>query len=134
MLDTNVLSELLRPTPDARVVAYVRSLTDPIISAITLHELVFGVELLPLGQRKTKLSAGIDEMRLRFRDRTVPIDGEVARIAGSLRAAETLAGFAPHGMDALIAACAVVSSARLATRNTKDFVRMGLALVNPWMV
>jgi predicted nucleic acid-binding protein len=132
MLDTKVLAELLRPGADGRVIAYVASLADPIISAIAIHELVFGVGLLPDGQRKARLGARIDELRLRFEDRTVPIDGEVARIAGNLRAAEVRAGFALDGMDALIAACAIVSSARLATRNTKDFERMGLDLVNPW--
>jgi hypothetical protein len=132
MLDTNVLSELLRPGADEKVVAYVSSLADPIISAIAIHELVFGVGLMPDGQRKARLGARIDELRVRFKERTVLIDGEVARIAGDLRASEVRAGFAPDGMDALIAACAIVSSARLATRNTKDFVRMGLDLVNPW--
>jgi toxin FitB len=132
MLDTNVLSELLRPEASAKVVAFVSSLTDPIVSAIVFHELAFGVEKLPSGQRKTRLSAGIDEVRHRFRERIVAVDAEVARIAGNLRAAEALSGFAADGMDSLVAACAIVASARLATRNTKDFARMGVELVDPW--
>src|ERR1700722_5403601 len=133
MIDTNVLSELLRPQADARVVAFINSQADPIVSAIVFHEVTFGVEKLPPGQRKARLSAAIDEVRHQFKERTVSIDAEVARIAGNLRAAEALSGFATDGMDSLVAACAIVASARLATRNTKDFARMGIELVNPWM-
>ena len=133
MLDTNVLSELLRPQADARVVAFINSLADPVVSVIVFHELAFGVEKLPPGQRKARLSAGIDEVRHRFKERTVPVDAEVARIAGNLRAAEAVSGFAADGMDSLVAASAIVAAARLATRNTKDFARMGIELVNPWM-
>jgi predicted nucleic acid-binding protein len=133
MLDTNVLSELLQPQANARVVAFINSQADPIVSAIVFHELTFGVEKLPPGQRKARLSAAIDEVRHQFKERTVSIDAEVARIAGNLRAAEALSGFATDGMDSLVAACAIVASARLATRNTKDFARMGIELVNPWM-
>jgi len=132
MLDTNVLSELLRPGADRRVVAFIGEQTDPIVCAAVFHELIYGVELLPAGTKKARLNAGIETFRRRFRDRTIVIDAEVAEISGRLRAGETRSGFALQPMDALIAASAIAASARLATRNTKDFERLGIELVNPW--
>ncbi len=132
MLDTNVLSELLRPEADERVVAFVESQTDPVVSAAVFHELTYGVELLPAGRRKARLSAGIETFRRQFRDRTIAIDADIAEIAGRLRAGETRSGFSMQALDALVAASAVTASARLATRNTKDFERLGIELVNPW--
>ncbi len=132
LLDTNVISELLRPDANARVVAFVEALARPILSAIVLHELTFGLEMMPAGRRKMQLSAGIEDVRQRFRGRIIGVDDEVAKIAGRLRANEALSGFEADGMDALIGASAIVSSARLASRNTKDFVRMHIELVNPW--
>ena len=132
MLDTNILSELLRPEADERVVAFVESQTDPIVSAAVFHELTCGVELLPPGQRKARLSAGIETFRRQFRDHTIAIDAGVADIAGRLRAGQTRSGFSLQAMDALIAASAIAASARLATRNTKGFERLGIDLVNPW--
>ena len=132
MLDTNVLSELLRPEADARVVAFVEAQTDPIVPAAAFHELIYGIELLPPGARKARLSAGIEIFRRQFRDHTIAIDAEIAEIAGRFRAGETRTGLALEAMDALIAACAIAASARLATRNTKDFERLGIELVNPW--
>ncbi len=132
MLDTNVLSELLRPEADERVIAFVEAQTDPIVSVAVFHELTYGVELLPAGRREARLSAGIETFRRQFRDRTIAIDAEIADISGRLRAGETRSGFSLQAMDALIAASAIAASARIATRNTKDFERLGLELVNPW--
>jgi len=132
MLDTNVLSELLRPDADSRVVAFVEAQTEPIVSAVVFHELICGVELLPSGARRARLNAGIETLRRQFRDRTVGVDAEIAGIAGRLRAGETRSGFALRAMDALIAACAISASARLATRNVRDFERLDIELVNPW--
>lgn len=132
MLDTNVLSELLRPEADERVVAFIESQSDPIVSAVVFHELTYGVELLPAGRRKARLGAGIETFRRQFRDHTIAVDAEIAEIAGRLRAGETRSGFSLEDTDAFIAACAIAASARLATRNTKDFERFGIELVNPW--
>jgi len=132
MLDTNVLSELLRPAADRRVVAFIEEQRDPIVCAAVFHELTYGVELLPAGTKKARLSAGIETFRRQFRERTIDMDAEIAEISGRLRAGETRSGFALQPMDALIAASAITASARLATRNTKDFERLGIELVNPW--
>jgi len=132
MLDTNVLSELLRPAADRRVVAFIEEQRDPIVCAAVFHELTYGVELLPAGTKKARLSAGIETFRRQFRERTIDMDAEIAEISGRLRAGETRSGFALQPMDALIAASAITASARLATRNTKDFERLGIEPVNPW--
>lgn len=133
LLDTNVLSELLRPRPEPRVIDFVEAQTDLIVSAIVFHEMILGLSLMADGRKKTMLSAGIEAFRHKFENRIVVVDHSVAVIAGRLRAVELQAGFEGDGMDALIAACAIVSAARLATRNTKDFLRMGVELVNPWI-
>lgn len=133
MLDTNVLSELLRPEADGRVVAFIAAQADPVVSVAAFHELVYGVELLPAGARRARLSAGIEGFRRRFRERTVAIDTDIAETAAWLRADEQRSGFVLHTMDALIAASAIAASARLATRNIKDFERLGIELVNPWL-
>ncbi len=132
MLDTNVLSELLRPDGDARVIAFIERQTDPVVSAVMFHELTYGVELLPAGRKKAQLSAGIETFRRQFRDRTIAIDAEIADISGRLRAGDVRSGFSLQAMDALVAASAIAASSRLATRNTKDFERLGIELVNPW--
>jgi len=121
MLDTNVLSELLRPAADRRVVAFIEEQRNPIVCAAVFHELTYGVELLPAGTKKARLSAGIETFRRQFRDRTIDMDAEIAEISGRLRAGETRSGFALKAMDSLIAASAIVASARLATRNIVDF-------------
>ena len=132
MLDTNVLSELLRPNGDARVRAFVETLENPLVSAIVFHELNYGVELMDAGVKRARLSAGIETFRRRYRSRTISVDAEIAEIAGRLRAGETRSGFMLDAPDALIAATAVSLSARLATRNIRHFARLALDLVDPW--
>jgi predicted nucleic acid-binding protein len=132
LLDTNVLSELLRSVPTPEVLAFVDAQTNPLVSAAVFHELTYGVEMLPMGHRRARLSAGIQLFRRRFRDRTIAINAEIADVSGRLRAGAQRSGFSLKPLDALIAACAIAASARLATRNTKDFARLGIALVNPW--
>ncbi len=132
LLDTNVLSELLRPDGDPKVGAFVETLGNPLVSAIVFHELSYGVEMLAAGANRARLSAGIETFRNRFRERTVFVDIEIADIAGRLRAGQARSGFELNAPDALIAATAVTLSARLATRSTRHFERMSLELVNPW--
>jgi predicted nucleic acid-binding protein len=114
------------------VVDFVEAQSNLIVSAIVFHEMILGLSLMAEGRKKTMLSAGVEAFRVKFEDRIVTVDHTVAVIAGQLRADEIRAGFEADGMDALIAACAIVSTARIATRNTKDFLRMGIELVNPW--
>lgn len=132
LLDTNVLSELVRPKPDPRVQAFVRAQTVPLISALTLHELVFGAERASHPARRTRLLSWIAGIRHEFGGRIVEIDADVAEQAGRLRAAAVAQGANIDPMDTLIAACAIARGASIATRNVRDFTTFGVALLDPW--
>ncbi len=133
LLDTNVLSELMRPSPQPGVVRFVEQLDSPFVSAAVFQELAYGMALLPAGRRKARMSGEINIFLAQFETRTVAIDARVATLSGRLRADLKRAGLELAPMDALIAASAISISARLATRNVKDFRRLDLELVNPWM-
>jgi len=131
-LDANIICELLRPEGEIRVRAFVERLTNPLVSVVVFHELAYGVEMLPAGTRRARLSAGIAIFRDHYRSRTVAVDAEIAEIAGRLRAGEAQSGYRLDTPDALIAATAIAHSARLATRKIRDFERLAIELVNPW--
>lgn len=132
LLDTNVLSELVRPKPDPKVQAFVRAQTDPLISALTIHEIVFGAERAADPARRTKLIAWVAAIRSQFAGRIVDIDANVAEQAGRLRASAASQGLNTDPVDALIAACAISRSAAIATRNIRDFTPLGVTVVDPW--
>ncbi len=132
LLDTNVVSELVRPAPDARVVAFVRSQSDAWLSTVTLHELVYGAERVTDPNRRTRLLSWIDGIRAQFRHRLVPVDGGVAELAGRMRADAERQGRPADPMDVLTAACARQCGLTLATRNVRDFEALGVRLTDPW--
>jgi toxin FitB len=132
LLDTNVLSELVRPRPDARVVAFVAALDAPLLSVLTIHELTFGAARSPDPERRERLMAWVDTVRRRFAGRVIDVDPDVAEIAGRLRAVADGGGRPADPIDALIAASAMVRGAAVATRNVRDFEPLGVALVDPW--
>jgi toxin FitB len=84
LLDTHVLSELVRPMPNPKLQAFVRSQSDPIISALTIHELVFGAERASEPGRRTKLLSSVGGIRSQFAGRIVDVDADVAEQAGRL--------------------------------------------------
>ena len=132
LLDTNVLSELVRPRPDANVVAFLRAQDSPYLSSITFFELTYGAERNPSPVRRPKLIAWIGGLRDQFAGRVVAIDEEVAEHAGRLRAAAEAQGRPTNTIDALIAACAATKGVPVATRNIRDFEPLGISLINPW--
>ena len=132
MLDTNVLSELVRPQPDERVTAYVRGLESPLLSVLTLHELTFGAARIRDTGRRERLALWIDTVRARFAGRIVDVDADVAEVAGRLRALADHAGRPTDPIDALIAACAMVRGAAVATRNVHGFEPLGVEVIDPW--
>jgi toxin FitB len=132
LLDTNVLSELVRSRPDERVTAYVGSVTSPLVSVLTLHELTFGAATSRDPSRRERLMAWIDTVRRRFAGRIVDVDADVAEIAGRIRAAGSLDGRPSDPIDALIAASALLRDATVATRNVRDFEPLGVAVIDPW--
>jgi hypothetical protein len=130
--DTNVVSELVRAHPFEKVRAFVRSQTDPLISALTIHELVFGAQRATDPARRAKLFAWIAALQSQFGGRIVDIDASVAERAGHMRAAAASQGETCDPIDALIAACAASHGAVVATRNVRDFAPLGAAYINPW--
>lgn len=133
LLDTNVLSELVCARPQPQVVAFVRAQSDPLISALTIHEIAYGAERAPDPARRAKLVAWVAQIRRQFAGRIVAIDADIAEQAGRLRAAAAAAqGASTDPIDALIAACAVARAASVATRNTRDFEAYGVGLIDPW--
>jgi hypothetical protein len=132
LLDTNVVSELVRPRPDPRIVEFVRVQPDPMISVITLHELTYGAERLPQAARRVSLIAWIASIRAQFANRLIGIDVDTALEAGRLRAAAEAQGKQTEALDALIAASALSRGAAVATRNVADFLPLGVRVINPW--
>jgi len=135
VLDTNVLSELMRPAPSDSVRRWVagQSAGELFITAITQAEILFGLALLPPGQRRTVMTATAEEMfREDFRDRILDFDTGSARHYASIAAARRRLGRPISEFDAQIAAIATSRSATVATRNIADFMDCGLALVDPW--
>ena len=132
LLDTNVLSELVRQRPDGRVLAFVEAVEAPLLSVLTLHELTYGAARVADLARRERLMAWIDTIRRRFAARLVEVDADVAEIAGRLRATARLAGHPTDAVDALIAASATIRGAVVATRNVRDFAPLGVPTTDPW--
>lgn len=132
LLDTNVLSELVRPAPDQRILAFVRELADPLISVLTIHEIADGADRAPNPDRRARLVAWVAAIRSQFAGRIVEIDADIAEQAGRMRAAAAARGAPADPIDALIAACGSRRGAAVATRNIRDFTAFGIRLVDPW--
>jgi toxin FitB len=135
VLDTNVVSELMRPQPDARVSAWIRR-TPPLelfLAAVTLGEIVRGVARLPAGPRRSRLEPWVSELLPRqFAGRILAFDQPAAVIWGELMGAADLAGRPRAAADGQIAATALRHDMVLVTRNTADFDGVLAALLNPW--
>ncbi|WP_193127611.1 type II toxin-antitoxin system VapC family toxin [Gulosibacter sediminis] len=137
VLDTNVISEIFRPSPEPRVVEWLVSLTgDVAITSITLAELLAGVRRLPNGQRKDELAQRIDEAVAPYRgSRSVlAFDTDAAERYAEVLASREAAGAPVRTADAQIAAICLAHGATCATRNVKDFQHTGVELVDPWKV
>lgn len=135
LLDTNLISEWIKPNPHAGVVSWLASADEDRIymSVVTLAELRHGVERLAAGHRRKRLNEWLeDELPQRFGNRILPIDVAVADIWGRIVARRETLGRPIGAMDALIAATAQVHDLTLATRNEADFDSAVSAIVNPW--
>lgn len=136
LLDTCVLSEMVKPSPDSRVSGWL-STQHPdalYISTLTLGELQKGVARLEPCARKTFLENFIHaEIREGFEGRILNVDTEVALLWGNLVARSELAGQRMPYVDSLIAATALFHGMTLVTRNTRDVEASGVTLLNPWL-
>ncbi|MCL1922505.1 MAG: type II toxin-antitoxin system VapC family toxin [Propionibacteriaceae bacterium] len=133
VLDTNVVSETLKPHPDEGVIQWLTTHgNDTTITAITVAEISVGIEILPEGKRKRDLRQWIGEVFDSYESRVLVLDNQSARIYGSLVARRRSQGNPLTTEDAMIAAICTVGGFPLATRNTKDFEGLDLTLINPW--
>jgi predicted nucleic acid-binding protein len=135
LLDTNVISELMRERPHHHVQKFFAENPATVIwtCSIVVAELLFGVELMPSGRRQRMLSQAIEDMiQEDFRQQILPFNLEAARSYGKIRALRQRMGRPISETDAQIAAIALAHSARLATRNISDFEHCGVTLINPW--
>jgi toxin FitB len=137
LLDTNVLSELMRRQPDQMVMDWFAGHTGDqfYVSAITTAEILLGIALLPAGKRRDALAAAADEMFSQdFAGRCLPFDATAAACYAAVVSGRRSAGYATTTEDAQIAAIALAHGYPLTTRNTKDFQHInGLTLYNPWL-
>ncbi len=136
ILDTNVLSELLKPAPSTQVIAWLSKQPglQLFTTSVTQAEILYGVELLPKGKRKSKLESMVAAIfEQDFRDRILPFDTEAARIFPKIAASRRAAGRPMAEFDAQITAIAQSRVAGLATRNIADFEDCSIALINPWL-
>lgn len=135
LLDTNVLSELVRPAPDPTVVACVRAWPplDLHVSVLTLGEIARGVALLPVGARQARLQRWLaSELPRQFEGRVLPVDAAVAAAWGRLGAEGQQAGRPLPAVDGLLLATAAVHGLTLVTRNVGDCAGRGVAVLDPW--
>lgn len=135
VLDTNVISELMRATPDARVRDWVREVLPDLIftTSVTLAEVRFGIARLAAGRRRALLGAAADDVFGTFADRVLPFDAAAANAYADIVVERERIGEPIAGFDAQIAAICRIHRAALATRNTSDFARLGLDLIDPWL-
>ena len=136
LLDTNVISELMRPDPDRAVLAWFDTHADgeAWTSAVVVAELLSGIDLMPSGRRQRTLREHVEAMIAEdFLGRILDFDLEAARHYGRILAVRQRMGRPIDEMDAEIAAIARVHGATLATRNTDDFYECGVTVVNPWI-
>ena len=135
VLDTNVISEAMLPLPNARVRQWLS--TQPtqqlFTTTVSLAEILYGIEILPLGKRRALLLTTAETMFANlFTQRILSFDPPAARAFPAIAASRRLHGRPISIVDAQIAAIAKANGANLATRNTPDFEHCGVRLINPW--
>ena len=127
LIDTSVISELMRPRPSPKVVRWMNGLDAFALSVITVEEVRYGLAL----RRSARLESIFERLVDHFAT-VLPVTVEVAEACGRLRAAQRARGRTRTQADMLIAATAAVGRLRLATRNVKDFDGCGVPLTNPF--
>jgi toxin FitB len=135
VLDTNVVSELMRAVPSATVLAWFNAqAADTLwLSSVAASELLYGVARLPEGARKEHLARAITDMLEQdFSGRILSFDLASASVYATLVARREQKGLPIAMADAQIAATCIAYGAELATRNQKHFADLGMPLINPW--
>jgi predicted nucleic acid-binding protein len=136
LLDTNVISEAMKPTPDDIVRAWLdeQAAETLYLSSVTIAELLYGIGALPAGKRKDRLTEALDGVMELFADRVLPFDIAAARRYADLAVKARTAGKGFPTPDGYIAAIAASRGFAVATRDTSAFDAAGVAVINPWNV
>jgi len=135
ILDTNVISELMAPSPAEQVERWVaaRPATSLCTTAITKAEILFGIRLLARGKRRDRVEAAAETLFGQvFAGRLLPFGSDAAVAYARIAADRRRRGSPISNLDAQIAAVARASGASLATRNVRDFAGCGIKLADPW--
>jgi predicted nucleic acid-binding protein len=135
LLDTNVISEPMRPRPNSGVLKWLDEVDEDstFISMVTITELRYGIERLATGTRRERLDNWLQkDLRFRFEGRILPVDFEIADACGRLVARSESLGRPIEPRDAFIAATAEVHGLTLVTRNITDFEPTVKAILTPW--
>lgn len=135
ILDTNIVSELLRPAPEPKVEAWLAAQDggQVYLTALSEAELRYGVAILTDGKRRDALAEAIDAMlREDFRDRILPFDSAAAEAFATIAADRRGAGRPISQFDCQIAAIGRAQGAMVATRNARDFEGCGIEVIDPW--
>ena len=132
VLDTNVVSELMKPSPDPAVRDWLIRLGDTTFSttAVTVAEIEFGLRRLPEGRRRADLHGRFDAFAAALT--VLSLDEPAGREAGRLRALREAAGSTCQPSDMMIAGIVSVAGAALATRNVRDFSGLPIQVLDPW--
>lgn len=135
LLDTCVLSELVKPTPESKVVAWVNAQAEDslYVSSITLAELLKGIAKLNDSQRKTALTEWVGQLQEELADRVLPFEHSTADYWANMCATAEKSGKPLSAFDSLIAASALEHGLVIVTRNTRDFESAPVMLINPWV-
>lgn len=137
VIDTNVLSELLKREPDQNVKSWMsrQPMTSVFTTTVTQAEILYGVALLPDGKRKNKMMEAVQTLfSKRFMGRILPFDIEAAMDYAEIASLRRASGIPISQFDAQIAAITRTRGASLVTRNSDDFRDCGIKVINPWIV
>lgn len=135
ILDTNVLSEALKPSPDEAVLGWMTAQNRDVVftTTVTQAEILYGVEVLSPGKRRTRLRAAVEQLFAdEFHERILPFDVDSALEYPKIVARREALGRPISQFDAVIASICRSRNAAIATRNTSDFENCGISVINPW--
>ncbi len=136
ILDTNVISEAMRPQPNSSVQAWLNNQVAETLylSSVTVAELLFGVAALPTGRRKALLTQALDGLMALFKDRVLPFDVEAAIRYADLATAAKMKGLGFPTPDGYIASIATSRGFIVASRDTAPYEAANVTVINPWEV